>query len=318
MFRIFAIAQYPPSAGEPGSTAISRDSSILINWAKTCSLEVGFINLADTSFFYAGSNKANYGTSVDALSKSDDHVVTLGDAGSALLSFDPPITNGVGFDFAVFENGLNDNFLELAFVEVSSDSVRFVRFPSVSLTPEKPQVPTFGKIFATKINNLAGKYRVFFGTPFDLDELKDSIGLDILHIRYVRVIDVGGCIDSLFASHDSQGHRINDPWPTPFNTGGFDLDAIGVINESLQSVKENAPPTVRLFPNPAEQNIHVVIPREVTVLINIYTIEGVRVTAIISKKGSINIDLSGFPHGVYLGHFTFPDGSTEIQKIIKL
>ena len=30
---------------------------------------------------------------------------------------------------------------------------------------------------------------------------------------------------------DSQGHQINDPWPTNFPTGGFDLDAVGVINE---------------------------------------------------------------------------------------
>jgi hypothetical protein len=34
-----------------------------------------------------------------------------------------------------------------------------------------------------------------------------------------------------YASCDSQGHQINDPWPTPFPTGGFDLDAVGVIHQ---------------------------------------------------------------------------------------
>lgn len=34
-----------------------------------------------------------------------------------------------------------------------------------------------------------------------------------------------------YARYDSQGHQINDPWPTDFPTGGFDLDAVGVINE---------------------------------------------------------------------------------------
>ena len=36
-----------------------------------------------------------------------------------------------------------------------------------------------------------------------------------------------------YASYDSQRHQINDPWPTAFDigTGGFDLDAVGVINE---------------------------------------------------------------------------------------
>jgi hypothetical protein len=27
---------------------------------------------------------------------------------------------------------------------------------------------------------------------------------------------------------------INDPWPTPFASSGFDLDAVGVINQSPQ------------------------------------------------------------------------------------
>jgi hypothetical protein len=245
-------------------------------------------------------------------------VVTLGDAGIATLSFDPPVTNGAGFDFAVFENALNDSFLELGFVEVSSDSIRFVRFPSVSLTPDTSQVSTFGGLDATKINNLAGKYRVFFGTPFDLDELKDSSGIDILHVRYIRIIDVGGCIDSLYASLDYLGHRINDPWPTPFNTGGFDLDAIGVINENLQSVNESQYPSVRLFPNPVEQDIRVIFLSGDPVSLRIMNLQGVAVLATQAITNSINLDLSGIPPGVYLGHFTFPDGSTEIQKIIKL
>ena len=166
---------------------------MIVNWAKTCSVHLGYINIADTSIYYAGSNKANWGVESDALDKSDDHVISLGDGGFATLTFEPPISNGNGFDFAVFENGLGDNFLELGFVEVSSDGIRFVRFPSISLTPETPQIGTFGFLDATKINNLAGKYRVLFGTPFDLEELKDSSGLDLMHITHVRIIDVVGC-----------------------------------------------------------------------------------------------------------------------------
>ena len=33
-----------------------------------------------------------------------------------------------------------------------------------------------------------------------------------------------------FSSCDFSGHQINDPWPTPFYSSGFDLDAVGVIN----------------------------------------------------------------------------------------
>ena len=33
---------------------------------------------------------------------------------------------------------------------------------------------------------------------------------------------------------DSKENMINDPWPTPFASSGFDLDAVGVINQSPQ------------------------------------------------------------------------------------
>ena len=63
-------------------------------------------------------------------------VVVLGDAGSITLTFDAPICNGSGYDFAVFENSLNDTFLEFAFIEVSSDGEHFVRFPNYYLGSE--------------------------------------------------------------------------------------------------------------------------------------------------------------------------------------
>ena len=54
--------------------------------------------------------------------------------------------------------------------------------------------------------------------------------LDVNNIRYVKVTDVVGDIDPTYATHDSLGNIINDPWPTPFTSSGFDLDAVGVIN----------------------------------------------------------------------------------------
>ena len=35
-------------------------------------------------------------------------VVSLGRGGSIILTFDPPVENGEGWDFAVFENSFND------------------------------------------------------------------------------------------------------------------------------------------------------------------------------------------------------------------
>jgi hypothetical protein len=34
-------------------------------------------------------------------------------------------------------------------------------------------------------------------------------------------------------SRDSKGNIINDPWPTNFASSGFDLDAVGVINQGI-------------------------------------------------------------------------------------
>ena len=79
-------------------------------------------------------------------------VVSLGNGGSITLTFAEPIRNGAGFDFAVFENGHVDTFLELAFVEVSSDGAVFVRFDSTYLG-EVP-VSQYGAHDATLIDGL--------------------------------------------------------------------------------------------------------------------------------------------------------------------
>jgi hypothetical protein len=317
---LFTWAQFPPPAGQPGSTAIYKDSSILINWAKTCTVDRGYINIADTNVKFGGSNKANYGIEADALGIADDHVISLGDAGIATLSFDPPISNGAGFDFAVFENGFNDTFLDLGFVEVSTDGTRYVRFPNVSLTQDTVQIPfTGGTVDATKINNLAGKYRAKYGTPFDLDEIKDSSGIDLTNITHIRIRDVAGCVhDTLLAyvSFDTQGHRINDPWPVPYHTAGFDLDAIGVIHEASQSIKEKQKLKVNVYPNPVQKQLYITVPANCPVVFHLMNLYG---ETIISWKfiGTTVVDLTRINPGVYIGQFTFPDGKMETIKVIK-
>jgi hypothetical protein len=176
--------------------------------------------------------------------------VSLGDAGVATLTFENPIADGPGYDFAVFENGFAPNpsepnimFLELAFVEVSSDGVHYEPFDAVSLTQSEAQVPAFGfssTIDTTDIHNFAGKYRMGYGTPFDLEEIRDVNDLvDVAAITHIRLIDVVGTLQSEYACSDSLGNVINDPWPTDFSTGGFDLDAVGVINQKTLTADVN-------------------------------------------------------------------------------
>lgn len=223
---------YAPAADVIGSTAIPYNASSIAGWATGFQdLVRGPVDISDPSQGYA-----SHGSGTDALGQADAQndslpVVSLGDGGRITLTFAAPIRNGTGADFAVFENGFDDKYLELAFVEVSSDGTHFFRFPSVSLTQTTTQVGPFDLVLdATDLNNLAGKYRRGFGTPFDLAELAGTSGLDINAVTQVRIVDVVGSIDPLYGTRDSKDNLINDPWRTNFQTGGFDLDAVGVLN----------------------------------------------------------------------------------------
>ena len=231
-----AIAQFAPAAGQPGSTALRADSSCFINWASQCHVQRGLkqINLPDSGYASVGTPQSAIGQA------STNGVVSLGDGGIATLTFNPPISDGIGFDFAIFENTFLDTFLELAFVEVSTDSQSWARFPNESLTQTNTQTAAFGYTQPTKIHNLAGKYRHPYGTPFDLQDLAMMSNIRTNEIRYVRIIDVVGSIDTLYAQRDSKNRIINAPGPSPFASSGFDLDAVGVSHQVATNTNSNS------------------------------------------------------------------------------
>ena len=218
------------AVGTEGCNAIAQDSSAIVAWATGVELTRGPQMISNPN-----SPMASFGTDSNAIGQATANntmaAVSLGDGGSALITFEHPIRNGEGPDFAVFENSFGDSFLELAFVEVSTDGERFVRFPATSLTQTQTQTGETGSTDPTKINNLAGKFRIGYGTPFDLAELADSTGIDIDSIVYVRLVDVVGSIDPQYASYDAFGHIVNDPWPTNFAACGFDLTGVAVMYE---------------------------------------------------------------------------------------
>ncbi len=300
-------AQFAPPAGQEGSTAIPYDSDVFVEWANGCVVERGWVDIADTTL-----GKTSYGEAADGEGQADNIVVSLGDGGTAILTFNHPVVNGEGWDFAVFENAFDDQFLELAFVEVSSDGENFFRFPSVSLTPDDEQVPTFGTVDATKINNLAGKYRVLYGTPFDLEELINQEGLDVNNIIAIKVVDVIGSVDDNFATYDSQGHKVNDPWPTAFNTGGFDLDAVGVINNTSNSgITGKDENKIKVYPNPADKMIYL---QDDVSSVEVCDISG---KVLIEKKEVNRIDISGCNPGMLLVKVKYKNGTINRVKIIK-
>jgi hypothetical protein len=225
---------YPPAAGLPGSDAIAASDTRFTRWATSATVERG-----PTEIGFEESALASYGSDQNATGPADASpdspypVVSLGDGGSAMLEFSQPFGDVPGPDFAVFENGFSASFLELAHVEVSSDGVNFFRFPSSSLTASSTDIGEGGSVDPTNIRNLAGKHLAGFGTPFDLAELRSvSPHLDIQRVTHVRVIDAVGTNDPAYGSRDASGGLIIDPYPTPYISSGFDLDAVGAFSET--------------------------------------------------------------------------------------
>lgn len=306
-------AQYAPPAGQDGTTAIHRDSSVFVAWASQCEIERGYtdISMPDSGF-------VNYGEPADVPGLADDQVVSLGDGGMATLTFEVPIANGPGPDFAVFENSLWDDFLELAFVEVSSDGTNYFRFAAVSLTQTDQQVGSFGLLDATKLHNLAGKYRAAYGVPFDLEELDGNINLDVNHIFSIRIVDVIGSITDDFSTFDSMENKVNDPWPTPFPSGGFDLDAVGVIhNEENTGVSDQSTTApLQVFPNPANNSIHILTEASPEKII-ITDMHGNVLKTVSHPERNFNLDISSLPRGLLFIRYNSIN-ITHSVKLIKL
>jgi hypothetical protein len=252
----FGNAQFAPAAGQAGTTAIKKDSSIIINWATGCKVVRGYQDVSNQSLGYA-----SVGDSSKAIGIADGiNVVSLGDGGTAVLTFQSPIKNLAGPDFCVFENSFDAGFLELAFVEVSSDGINFTRFPATCNVQNTVQIGPFDTSSdPTKIDNLAGKYIANYGVPFDLQQLNGTIGLDINAITHVKIIDAVGCIQAQYATYDKNNNKINDPWATAFGSSGFDLDAVGVINQVPLSVKEQneLESLVKVFPTIVSREMNI-------------------------------------------------------------
>jgi hypothetical protein len=314
LIPLIAKGQFAPPAGQPGTTAIYKDSTIIVNWATQCTVKRGWQNIADTTLGLADVGDS----SMACGSAGTNGVVSLGDRGLATLTFQYPVKNGLSWDFAVFENSFSDTFLELAFVEVSSDGINFYRFPSTSLTDTAVQVDTYGELDATKINNLAGKYRLNYGTPFDLDELSGISGLDINHITHIRVVDVIGSIDKQYASYDSYGHVVNDPWPTPFPSSGIDLDAVGVIHQDMSSIRENAQATdMSIFPNPCQNEVNVSWINDTKPShISLIDLKGRVLTDAIPCGNILRINSESIAPGIYLLRINC-DVATTYYKLVK-
>jgi hypothetical protein len=172
------------------------------------------------------------------------------------------------------------------------------------------------------LNNLAGKHAMLYGTPFDLEELRDTPGLDINAISHIRLVDVVGSINPQFCSRDAGGRMINDPFPTPFPSSGFDLDAVGVIHDNnpigIISIDDHR--NISIFPQPANGIVNFSAPEfhDKKGLVIILTIDGKlyeSYSGVFNSSGSLSIDTANFSSGCYIA-FILVDGKKFQSKLI--
>ncbi len=311
-------AQFAPQVGLAGSTAIHKDSAVIAEWASHCIIQRGWQNIADTSL-----GKAITGDSTRAIGIADGDVVSLGDGGAAVLFFENPIIDGAGPDFAVFENGFrnpadsNMAFLELAIVEVSNDGIDYYPFPVQCNNDTSVQIAGAGVYMdARKINNLAGKYVTYYGTPFDLNELSAMPSLDIHNIRYIRIKDAVGALAEAYCTRDMNNNIINDPYPTPFPTGGFDLDALAVINHKFPTGLANTPREneISFYPNPVGDMMYF----KNNSALKSYKIISMDGQVLKSGFATWNISTVDLKTGIYLLETESKQGVKYVHRLLKI
>lgn len=311
-------AQYAPQAGVPGSTAIYKADGSFVRWATGCTVQRGYLNI-DTPSLGVVSN----GADTDATGYPDRSVVSLGDSGVAVVTFPGTLYDGPGADFAIFENGFvnpaNDSqaFLELAYVEVSSDGVNYARFPSHSLTQTTTQIAGAGDyMYANLLDGLAGKYGADYGTPFDLADVATS-GVNINAITHIRIVDVIGSIRT-HSSQDIAGNIINDPFPTQFPTGGFDLDAVGAIhyNSGVGVPGAATVRCVRVYPNPTNGRLYLQKHNADELDITLTTVAGSIAGQWPAFTGG-SIDMEQLPAGLYYLSISDKNGNRWVEKVTR-
>jgi len=297
---------------------VSAEDPLLVAWATAIDLVRGPTDLANTE-----ADTVTAGEPQDVIGPYTPAGVSLGDGGMATLTFDQPMYDGEGPDFVVFENGFPSGdayFLELAFVEVSTDGNTFVRFPATSLTDTTTQIGAFGLLRPENIRNLAGRFPGRIGTPFDLAELRGTPGLNVDSISYVRLIDVVGSIDPAYASYDQQGLPINDPYPTDFASGGFDVSAVGALHVQMSTgifrPAEVKPLTV--YPNPVTNVLNVQIPTEAgSGMLTILDLQGRPVRQLsVTSESTWSLRVSDLIGGVYIVQYR-TDSAVYTNRFIR-
>jgi hypothetical protein len=131
----------------------------------------------------------------------------------------------------------------------------------------------------------------------------------------VKVIDVVGSIDSVYGTRDSRGRIINDPFPTNSPSSGFDLDAVGVINQyGASGISQiNGYTMTQVYPNPFIDFVKVQSPTADMYRYQVTDLSG-RIVSDGAFIGSTSVALGDLSAGVYT--IRVSDRQTVFSKLI--
>lgn len=227
---------FPPASEDGECEGIDGSDDIFVAWATAVD--------------------KTYGGGVSEQWRTGSYV--MGNGGVFIYTFDSPISDGKGPDFAVGENAFrNDSskliFAELYYVEISSNGTDYLRFDNVSLTTDTAAYLAIdpGKVYGLGSVQIA-YYGYNYRQPYDLawlrnkkEVLNGTVDLSaITHVKYTDIPgtdvedtreidnDSDGIIDetyTFYPQYDSFGHIIRDAYLT-WGSGGADVYKPGVIH----------------------------------------------------------------------------------------
>jgi hypothetical protein len=157
-----------------------------------------------------------------------------------------------------------------------------------------------------------------FGTPFYLEDVADSAGIDINNILYIRIIDVVGSINPQYGAVDSRGNIINDPWPTSFPSSGFDLDAVALLDISLVGIEDEIDSELLIYPNPASERLVVRMQPGVEAWVRLLDLNGKPHTESIRIDELAEISIDMLTPGIYLAEIRYSGEAAYYKRFIKL
>ena len=144
-----------------------------------------------------------------------------------------------------------------------------------------------------------------------MDDLAGYTNLNTNQITHIRIVDAVGSINPHYGTTDRYGKIINDPYPTDFASGGFDLGGVAILNGWTPSgISENNHLQINVYPNPCTD--FVMIDNQEGKSAILYNALGQVIMNFTISNSQEKISMKDLNSGVY-----YLQVGTSMKKIIK-